>query len=245
MLLTSCSVSQESHTGVIEMFNDPPEAVHALIDFIYTGEYNFTDSGYLSDQELSHKDLSDRILFDLDVFIIARTYLVKELQELARRFVAKSFQHSGSRKLFQVLPDIAYAFEQLGISYEGGWGERYHSLVSWAWDRMFWLIKMDDIIHAMIERAPEFVRRLTELARDYWEDECLEVAMKWIERIEGPGSVDKIKLTFVCPSDYCDFIQDRYIGAECDNLRCKKCRSRFDLDQWMKHVQSSTDEAEE
>ncbi|KAK8155092.1 hypothetical protein BKA80DRAFT_345940 [Phyllosticta citrichinensis] len=72
---------QEANTGVIEMSNNPPQAVRALINWLYTHDY-----------------FADTVFEHAEIYIIAGVYMAPELMNLAYgkfHTLFKSRHHDG------------------------------------------------------------------------------------------------------------------------------------------------------
>ncbi|KAK8234465.1 hypothetical protein HDK77DRAFT_429156 [Phyllosticta capitalensis] len=67
----------EAQTGVVELLNDPPAAIRLLLQFLYTGKYNY----FVNDNDEPSAPLC---LFHLDVYICGVIYQLSELQKLAK-----------------------------------------------------------------------------------------------------------------------------------------------------------------
>ncbi|KAK8185181.1 hypothetical protein IWZ00DRAFT_562087 [Phyllosticta capitalensis] len=71
------TLPQEAQTGVVELLNDPPAAIRLLLQFLYTGKYNY----FVNDNDEPSAPLC---LFHLDVYICGVIYQLSELQKLAK-----------------------------------------------------------------------------------------------------------------------------------------------------------------
>ncbi|KAL1627757.1 hypothetical protein SLS54_002023 [Diplodia seriata] len=184
---------KENSTRVVEMFNDPPDAVNALIDFLYTAGYEF-------DKE---KDVPDLILFHLDVLVVAATYLVNDLVELAGHHIVELFR-SKPELAFKVLPEVGKVLTEHPFDYNLGWSGGDYTILYLVIDQRHLLIEQETW-DAMMKESLEFMQRLKGVCRDEWErwfnfpDEAAEFLARFQDlepiRLElGVGPLTRRKL---------------------------------------------------
>ncbi|KAK8205046.1 hypothetical protein IWZ01DRAFT_544689 [Phyllosticta capitalensis] len=94
---------KESHTNVIEMMNDAPEAINALLEYLYVNDYSIPQT---NDREI--------LTLHLEAYIIGEIYCVSGLKEIAySRFVRHWMSIRGCwdmlpfmvERIYESLPD--------------------------------------------------------------------------------------------------------------------------------------------
>ncbi|KAF9640948.1 putative btb poz-like protein [Lasiodiplodia theobromae] len=190
---------KESHTGVIEMFNDPPEAVRAMVTYLYTAEY--------SDNGLDGLDL---VFYHLDVYIIAATYLVKGLAGTAGYRVEKRLDITQPEEFLYVANALkAFDFRSGNCA---GITNVYWSLLGSA---VYCFKNVDeDKWTILFEEDPAFKEDVRREAWDLWILHCDEYAATWLERFIGPRATGRTKCAITkCPL--------------CGNINCNITLSEF------------------
>lgn len=239
-LLMSCSIFQENTTGIVEMLDDPPEAVKALVDFIYGARY-----------DVDHDQ--DVILSHLDVFIIGQKYGLRELRDTAREKITDLLEQDVDAAI-EAFPDIAGAVEQLEIDNGRSWtikpGEgdyKYDDWLKWADENADLFMEDDDIWDAMVEKAPKLMEVLAQRFFDDWERRADEWGMDFVQRLDGPETSGEFqKCTVRCPRRECGHIQDRFFLTEAPMIvACNDCQSKYETRMWMEYVQNPADEVNE
>ncbi|KAK8205047.1 hypothetical protein IWZ01DRAFT_559532 [Phyllosticta capitalensis] len=91
---------RESRTNVVEMPNDEPAAVKALLEYLYVEDYSIVDS--------TPRTLGP-LMRHLEVYIVGQIYDVPGLQDLAyRRFVSCWFTGRCPRNIFHIVARKVY-----------------------------------------------------------------------------------------------------------------------------------------
>ena len=78
---------QEAQTRTISMLDDDPEALHCLLEFLYTGRYAYNahnDDGPLQTDLETDAEWIELVLRHAEVFSLADKYDIKGLKRLAR-----------------------------------------------------------------------------------------------------------------------------------------------------------------
>ncbi|KAL1646529.1 hypothetical protein SLS58_003115 [Diplodia intermedia] len=148
---------QENSTRVVEMFDDPPGAINALVDFLYTAEYEFDKD----------EDVPDLILFHVDVLVVAAKYLVKDLVEFAGHHIIGHFRYR-PELAFKVLPEVGKVFTEHPFDYNLGWSGVDYTILYLVIDQRHLLIKQETW-DAMMKESLEFMQRLKGVFFNEWD----------------------------------------------------------------------------
>lgn len=242
-LLMSCSTFQESTTGVVEMLDDPPEAIKALINFIYNADYDVDD-----DQEVL-----DTILSLLDVFIIGQKYGLQELRDIAREEITMYLEERDDAA-FEAFPDVAGAFEQLEIDRGCGWNINpdkgiytHDKWFDWAALNHNLFMEDDEIWAAMLEKAPKLMEALAQVFFDEWERSGDTFGMSFVMDYNGPNTSGKLeKEPVLCPNRECRGMQTVYFLTDTPMVvACEWCSREYEAKMWIEGVLDPVDEINE
>ncbi|KAK0621100.1 hypothetical protein DIS24_g11448 [Lasiodiplodia hormozganensis] len=209
---------KETHSGVEEMFYDPPEAVTAMISYLYTADY--PDNG-LNGPEL--------VLFHLDVYIIAETYLVEGLAKIAKYRLVQRLE-----MVPEVLPNIWEALRECDskfLRYPESTGLD-SQLAKWAIQKFRDMYKATwDVI---AKESPSFIQYVTAMAWTLWDEQCAVDAAMWLERFEGPDSTGRtVFQASRCPGK-CGYVPGG-VSISSKGLaraRCDGCGNYFASSEW-------------
>ncbi|KAK0621101.1 hypothetical protein DIS24_g11449 [Lasiodiplodia hormozganensis] len=222
------------------MLDDPPAAVQALIDFIYSTHYSIDDD----------QDVTDKILSHLDVFIIGQKYGLQELRDMARGNITNLLEGDAGTAL-EAFPDVAGAFEQLETKNGIDWNKNhlpgvhgYDDWLEWAYGNADLFLADDNLRNALVEKAPKLMEVLAQRFFDDWERRADEWGMDFVQLFDGPGTSGEYKCTVRCPSRRCGHIQDRFFLTEAPMVvACNRCQRKYETKMWMEYVQGPADEA--
>ncbi|KAB2569712.1 hypothetical protein DBV05_g11626 [Lasiodiplodia theobromae] len=201
------------------MFNDPPEAVRAMVNYLYTATY--------PKHGLNGPDL---VLFHLDVYIIATTYLVEGLARIAKNSLAQELDNTP-----EVLPDVTNALRECNFRFRTFPKMRglYRGIKKWAIGK-FEDTYDDNTWKVMAKESPGFIQDVTKEAWRQWERSCTREAAIWLEHFEGPDSTGRVRVDNAeCPGG-CEYIQDRLILSTkgVAKQECVHCGKLYTSAEW-------------
>lgn len=201
------------------MFNDPPEAVRAMINYLYTARY-----------PKHGLDGPDLILLHLDVYIIATTYLVEGLARIAKHSLAQELETAP-----EVLPHVTNALRECNFKFKAFPKMRglYKGIQRWAINK-FEDTYDDNTWKVMAKESPDFMQDVTKEAWRQWESMCTREAAIWLEHFEGPDSTGRVSVDNAkCPGG-CRYIQNRLVLSTkgVAKQRCFFCGQLYTSAEW-------------
>ncbi|KAF4541479.1 BTB/POZ domain containing protein [Lasiodiplodia theobromae] len=174
---------KETHSGVIEMFDDPPEAVRALVSYLYTADY--PDNG-LIDQDL--------VLFHMGVYTIAATYLVEGLANVAKDHVWDWYSQ-GPGALLDLANALGECKLKFGKLYETHkfYDELVETVVKEHYD-LEYFFNMED----MLVECPDFAYDVEKKAWKLWKTRNNNSSARYLKLYGDLGGYIQVRST-ECP----------------------------------------------
>ncbi|KAF9640940.1 putative btb poz-like protein [Lasiodiplodia theobromae] len=167
---------REGQTGAVDMSNDFPQAVKALLEFCYKG-------GYTVDTNL---DTSDKLLFHVDVMNVAAVYNVEALENVAADMV-QSYLQNDWQTVIPILPDVFRIIEQLDSPSRSKWS---HNMLSVLLDGA--LLNADLLLETetwecLWKYAEGFMEEVTRMMKERWGIQGLlaDIAHDWLTELLG------------------------------------------------------------
>ncbi|KAL1627758.1 hypothetical protein SLS54_002024 [Diplodia seriata] len=205
---------QESYTGVVKLPNDPPEAVTALIEFLYTSTYTIS----------KNLDRADQVLFHAEVYEVAKIYGLDDLWEYAESalFVALTWKRPDHFvECIPVLPDLARILSE----HDPDKKTLVHKeLVALTVEQTEAHLRWNHQAWDALNDVPEFMERIADCCKDKWEYRGCRSAGLWLDLWGGDNAVGMVVRFLRCPR--CGTVQEQLVGtlipgtSECKTERC-------------------------
>lgn len=200
------------------MLYDPPQAVRAMVHYLYTEEY--LEKGF---------EGLDLVLFHVDMYTVSSTYLVKELEDMAKVRLMDNLKTTS-----EVLPDILKAIKERKLEF----GE-YPTIDKWLtlWALYEFECVNSDTWDVIRKENPGFIQDVSNKARVQWEERCAYDAAKWLERFEGRNSTGRMVLApMTCPSRCGYDIEELFVSWHgTAKAQCVGCGEYFSSATWIAH----------
>lgn len=200
------------------MFNDPPQAVLAMIYYFYTQRY--------PEYGLNGPEL---VLFHLDMYIIATTYLVEDVAKIAKFRLMHKLETAP-----EVLPDIVNALSECEFKFL-----RYPELGGLSMALAKWAIQKSQRVDketwdVIAKESSSFIQRVTARAWALWHGQCAVDAARWLEHFKGPDSTGRMVFqTSSCPGR-CGYVPGGVTISKKGYARacCNGCGFYFASSEW-------------
>ncbi|KKY13980.1 putative btb poz domain protein [Diplodia seriata] len=187
---------KESYTGVVKLPNDPPEAVTALIEFLYTSSYTIS----------KNLDRADQVLFHAEVYEVAKIYDLDDLWGYAESalFIALTWKRPDHFvECIPVLPDLARILSE----HDPDKKTLVHKeLVTLTIEQTEAHLRWNHQAWDALNDVPEFMERIAGGCKDKWEYRGCSSAGIWLDRWGGENAVGvAIRALSECKTKHCHF----------------------------------------
>ncbi|KAL0258081.1 hypothetical protein SLS55_007252 [Diplodia seriata] len=175
---------QESLTRIIDMKNDPPQAVRKVVEYLYTGDYSLsgqTDEPHAANDEepddddeepelgepefkqyrrrmasMMPKEIADAVVAHAEVYVMSEYYLLPELKEKAASCIKAALSLADTDSVLDVFPQL------VGIVHSGVPTENcalHKDLVGFARDNVSALTS-GPTFQKMVDNSTEFTQNI-------------------------------------------------------------------------------------
>ncbi|KAK0621095.1 hypothetical protein DIS24_g11456 [Lasiodiplodia hormozganensis] len=208
---------REGQTGVIDMPNDRPHAIKALLEFCYKGGYTVS----------SDLDLSDKLLFQVDVMNVAAIYKMETLENIPAGWVYSCLTNNWNA-VIPILPDVYRILEHLDSPTRSKWSPyMLDTLLKGALDHIDPLIETETW-EGLWNHARDFMEEMSRGMEEKWyrQDWHIDLAEKWLTKMLGAEALRVVQ----CPTRGCAIRKKGVIISGEPVWTCRSCQVKVRLD---------------
>ncbi|KAL1646528.1 hypothetical protein SLS58_003114 [Diplodia intermedia] len=230
--------AQEGTTGTIEFLDDPPTAIKALVEFLYTADYKVTTVKRKQRYTKKEKqEASDTLLHIAEVYAVAAVY---DAPQLMRRM------HTHFHAFYALVPYLSTFI--CALSHIFNWVPEDQCLIRrdghFLKACMKYLYLDSGERENVRELIPDFFTHLDKHAWKLIEDDCDNWALNWLGEVREVISLSVTNCHCICPrcsrEVYVEFPSELY-GC----MRCPLCGVRVRSSEWNDGMCESDDEYEQ
>ncbi|GME45431.1 BTB/POZ domain containing protein [Neofusicoccum parvum] len=215
---------KEGSTGVVSMPNDPPEAIRALLEFLYTDTY--TNHTHLPTE-------AAKLLHHASTFAVAAIYSITGLRVLAAR-LTRHILHNHWNAVRPSFPTLIHTIYDSVREADHAFLTTYirAKILHDGTDAML------RTLEALAQGPPAFVAAVNADMRCHWEETNDRAAGRWAERVFGHAAIGMVRREIRCPSRHdedCGLVFERAVSRYgVGSFACPRCGYRYDVAEWVR-----------